>query len=297
MKIAFLIMAHAYPAALARLLRTLVAIDDAEIYVHVDRKSSGRLFAATRADFPRVRWLERRTRVQWGGFSQVEATLALMRTARAEQAYGRYVLLSGQDILIKPVAEVRAVLGGPCEFIRVDREVSLDQRSPLTDRVRYRWFHDRSKLLLPISGRLRNRRPLPAPLFQGSSWWALSGPAVNWLIARVDSEPGWAEYFRDVSCADEIFFHTLIKQSPFADSISHDFERCGAEKTPLPGYEHGCHYIDWLTPNVTLPKALDVDDLPALIASPALFARKVDERSGQRLELALNGPRPCGKPD
>jgi hypothetical protein len=49
------------------------------------------------------------------------------------------------------------------------------------------------------------------------------------------------------------------------------------------------HYIDWFTPNPTVPKVLDLTDLPAILQSRALFARKFDERSSSDLLDKLDG--------
>ncbi|MDP2107018.1 MAG: hypothetical protein Q8J76_13570, partial [Desulfobulbaceae bacterium] len=81
----------------------------------------------------------------------------------------------------------------------------------------------------------------------------------------------------------EIFFHSIVKHSPFAQSISHDFERAGKLAEFYALNDHGCHYIDWNAQQKVLPKILTSQDLGALRHSKALFARKFD--SIQSLEL------------
>jgi hypothetical protein len=47
--------------------------------------------------------------------------------------------------------------------------------------------------------------------------------------------------------------------------------------------EHGCHYTDWNSQGVVLPKVLDVSDTELLIRSTALFARKFEENKSTAL--------------
>jgi len=89
---------------------------------------------------------------------------------------------------------------------------------------------------------------------------------------------------RDYTCfhqwtfsSDEIFFHSIVKSSPFATNISHDFEQVSSFDNYFKLNEHGCNYVDWNAKNVTLPKVLDVEDFNDLVNSSCLFARTFDQ--------------------
>ena len=95
---------------------------------------------------------------------------------------------------------------------------------------------------------------------------------------------------RDYTCfhqwtfsSDEIFFHSIVKSSPFATNISHDFEQVSSFDNYFKLNEHGCNYVDWNAKNVTLPKVLDVEDFNDLVNSSCLFARKFDQSKSSGL--------------
>ncbi len=102
MKIRYLILAHKNPAQFARLISALET-PAAFFYVHIDRRACADDFRKSLADTKgRVHFLEERYYVNWGGFSTVLATLALMKECLQESLPDdRVVLLSGQDYPIK----------------------------------------------------------------------------------------------------------------------------------------------------------------------------------------------------
>ena len=93
---------------LARLVGALAG-QGAAFYVHIDRKVDPAPFAQALAAMRDVHFVEP-VRVNWMGFSIVEATLRLMRAAR-RQGYDRYSLLSGQDYPIRSNSSIADVLG------------------------------------------------------------------------------------------------------------------------------------------------------------------------------------------
>jgi hypothetical protein len=70
--------------------------------------------------------------------------------------------------------------------------------------------------------------------------------------------PDFVTFFRRVRVPDEIFFQTLVMNSPFRDRIT----------DPL-------RYIAW-DGDSDNPRILTMADLDALMASSSLFARKFD---------------------
>jgi hypothetical protein len=105
----------------------------------------------------------------------------------------------------------------------------------------------------------------------------------------LSSNHEYTSFFRHTLCPDEIFFHSVVKQSPFASRITHDFETASNQTDYFLSNEHGCHYIDWNAPSGTLPKVLDLQDLDEVLRCQCLFARKFDEqRSGARVAWLEN---------
>jgi hypothetical protein len=88
-------------------------------------------------------------------------------------------------------------------------------------------------------------------------------------VARfVESRPDVVDFFRHVDIPDEVFFQTVLMNSELAGSVVNDNLR----------------YIDWT--RGARPALLEARDLPALRASPKLFARKFDVcHDGEILDL------------
>jgi hypothetical protein len=85
-----------------------------------------------------------------------------------------------------------------------------------------------------------------------------------------------------VRIPDEVFFHTLVKHSPFAGAITQDYS-AGSYPDHV---HHGNHFIAWAGRRQRDGLTLDERDLDDLLASEALFARKFDEHgSGKLLDL------------
>jgi hypothetical protein len=84
-------------------------------------------------------------------------------------------------------------------------------------------------------------------------------------------------------CPDEIFFHSIVKHSPFAAHITHDFESVSDLDAFFSLNEHGCHYVDWTSRGVSLPRVLTEADFDALEGSEAYFARKFRNGASDRL--------------
>ena len=117
-------------------------------------------------------------------------------------------------------------------------------------------------------------------IYHGSQWWALTRACVRYILDHIDRNTDYMNFHAHTLCPDEIFFHSLVKNSPFAASITHDFKSAGDLSAFFARSEHGCHYVDWSKP---LPKVLNEADFDALVNSGAYFARKFREGSSDKL--------------
>jgi hypothetical protein len=240
MRIAYIVSAYKRPEQLARLVGHL-SRSSSTIAVHVDAKTSRRDFDAMVAGVhgvPGVHFLSRH-RCYWGGFGHVRASLkGIEHLVETGADFDYAVLLTGQDY---PHWQLPYAPWG--ERGGLDR---LDRRHLLGPRR--------------LHVRLPGRRSLPDGLapYGGSPYWALARPVVEWLHSYVHDRPDVVRFFEHVYIPDELFFQTTILSSEHAGAIVSDNLR----------------YIDWqATP---APKILTTDDLPALLSSRALFARKFD---------------------
>jgi hypothetical protein len=76
----------------------------------------------------------------------------------------------------------------------------------------------------------------------------------------VSKQAEFVRFFKYVDVPDELFFQTVIMNSPLCGSVVNDNLR----------------YIDWKDPNAASPAILTTSDLESLTRSSKLFARKFD---------------------
>ncbi len=302
-RIAYLILAHANPRHLARLIDRLMA-PEVWFYVHLDRKSDRAQFDAIR--HPRVVFCEQRVDCAWGDISLVEATLVLAREAlRSELAHEYFVLLSGACYPLQSpdyIADFLARHRGQ-EFIEVFGMPDALYGKPV-ERLRHYWIRKSA----PFKGlkwrlqRLLNRvivaRDYRASLdggepMAGSQWWALSHAALSYAVEQVRLRARFYAFCRHTDCPDEYVFQTILWNSPFRAAISHSLT-----------------YTRWLAGRGG-PENVDASDL-AWFAQPlvrdaasnncpnekreVLFARKFSDASTALLDQLdqLIAARPAG---
>lgn len=302
MKIAYLVLAHDQPSQLGRLVQELES-EDSFFFIHVDRKSEHAAFKRAVGHRARVTFLKGRNRVRvyWCGYSTVTAILNLLREAtRSGEDFDRYCLLSAADFPIKGRAHREEILASDTEFMRVDRKLEFTETDEFSLRVRAFHFFDepswnprtaRSRRIFELSKRVLHRLPWrrynKIPMYHGAAWWALTPGCVRHVLRFVDDNPAYAKFHRYTYAPDEIFFHSIIKASPFAKNIRHDFEAVTHAGEVHHSEEHGSHFIDWRTQSPDKPKVLDMSDFDRLLASKCLFARKFRDPRSNELALRL----------
>ncbi|MDL2354320.1 MAG: beta-1,6-N-acetylglucosaminyltransferase [Pseudomonadota bacterium] len=285
MRQVFLIHAHKDLAQLNALVGQLLD-DEFLIYVNLDAKAA--IDAA--AVHPGARQVRRRIAIHWGDFSQVEATLHSMRQIVAEAgAFDKLVFLSGQDAPLLPNRRLKQALTAlaGCELLDCVRVGAAGW--PCDER--YQYFHrDGAGALAQLACRAANRAMRLAGLergmvngwqaWGGSSWWTLSRACVAAIVAQVRDDPAIVRFFRSVSCADELFFQTLVMNSPF-----------GARVLP-----HNFRHIQWSAAGARNPKVLDAGDFEAIRAADAHFCRKLDGTASAALLPLLRALRESRAP-
>ena len=242
MTIAFIISAYAHPAQLVRLVRRLQSTRRTFL-IHVDRRTASSVFnemVSGVAGLDNVHFLTRHD-CHWGDFGHVRATLAgLDHLGATGVPYDYVALLTGQDYPLTPGVAAEARLG------------AAYGRS---------WMNYRP---LPVEGleaggyaRLPSR-VLPYGLhpYFGSGYWILHRTAIEYVRGFLARHPLYVPYFERVVVPDEMFFQTILLNSPLRDRIENDDLRL----------------ILW--PG---PKVLTMADTGRIGASTDLFARKFDD--------------------
>jgi hypothetical protein len=267
MKIAYIISAHKQPDLLLRLLDRL---NGAGVYffVHVDKRTDQRLFdqiVSGCAHLSNVHLLERHP-CYWGDFGHVQATLkGINEIFKRNTSFDYAILLTGQDYPIKTNEQIH-------EFFERNGEKSFMAHFSLPTRE---WSHGGLERVerwhVRLFGRhfmfpmrdgffIKRRIPMRFQLFGGSSYWCLSRECMEYLHRFIHENAKFVNFFKYADVPDEIFFQTILMNSPYASKIVNDDMR----------------YIEWKDPDAGSPSVLGAADFPKLADSEKLFARKFD---------------------
>lgn len=234
-RIAFLVLAHNDAPLLLRLCHHL---RDHAVFLHVDAKSH---------DFPidqfaalsNVTLIHPRLSVHWADYSMVDTTLSLLRTAvQQPESFSKYVLISGACYPVKPISQLAALFHSDHDHNYI-RFTAISPSTPhLWTLVSRHWrmapllsdsLMARLSFLRPLEKKARAvlnklssfhprdfQKELGLPIYFGSQWWAFSEPCARYVLDFVHNHPAFVHAFRFIYVPDELFFHTLVAQSPFA---------------------------------------------------------------------------------
>ena len=220
---------------------------DFAVFVHLDaRCDAGALSLPDRA-----RLIAPRREVFWGGWSMMEATVALIEAAGP--GYDRYVLLSGDSLPVRPPETLRARLRDPAqefiELLPVADDPSLAGADPAEAERRHGWVQPwrfqnqvewdhlllnprtraeaarhygiaqdradflRGEVAALVAPLLPPRRRLFASYWYGMQWWALTGATMR-ALAPLLRDAAVRDFFRHMQVPDEHMIQTLLGDRP-----------------------------------------------------------------------------------
>ena len=300
MQIAYLILAEKRPHHLRKLVKAL-STSNATFFIHVDKKSNNI------ADFTmhdkNVFFTKNRVPVYWGDFSMVQATLVLLRQAlNSDYDFDYFVLLSESDFPLRSSLYIENFLKNNHgkEFINFIHMSSKKAGKPISrlscykpqacryiTTLLYRMIKKGLSILKLDSILNRNYPKIFGNLipYAGSQWWALTQDASAYILDFVDNNKNIIKYFENTHIPDEMFFQTILGNSPFKSHIHRNFT-----------------FTDWATdaksPNtITMEHILYFESYPQVIRDDVygkgelLFARKFPDNSGKiisKIEKMIN---------
>lgn len=288
-EIAFLILAHTDPVQVGRLCRALDY--RARIFVHLDAKVDIYPFLAQPLP-DSVTFIEDRVRVSWAAYSQVEATLRLMRAALdCGHDFSHLVMLSGLDYLIKPMATLHEYFyrHSGHEFIRFvdatqthyrvyfDHYWFLEANPVLPRKLDRAIRHGFGRALRPFL-----RKPKPASIGKvcwGSAYWALTPECAGFILDFSARETAFVRWASSSFAVDEHFFHTIIGNSDYC-AASDGFFPYQGNKTYRMASLHQVHE--------SMRKIYTEVDFDELRNSNKFFVRKIVSGQSDRLVERLN---------
>lgn len=268
MKLAILLLAHKNPEQVKRLIKSLQH-PSIKIFLHADKKAGW-----NKTIFPsELTFVENNIRVYWGDFSPVQATLNGMKEIQQSQYnFDYFILLSAQDY---PIKSVDVLLN----FLETNKGKEFIEHTPVSKEgwndamSRYQYYHYRKnknktawffytilRTFMKLTG--LKRKP-PMPIWGGSQWFTITKEAFDYTLSYTEDHPDFISFMKKSNFTDELFFQTLLLNSPYRVNCVADNLR----------------YIDWDAQSgkkVSSPKILTLADYERLRQSPAFFARKFD---------------------
>ena len=316
---------HTRPAQIERLVRVITEGNPAAIVLVSHDDAGQELDVAKLEALGNVHVL-----FQWGNygdFSHVDRYFAAVDWLEANGIeYNWLENLSGQDYPLLPIAEIEDDLDttnfdgflqySPVFPERVPADADqgdVDYRlaPPFDAAMRYDYRHWRLgkatdtkyRLMYPLmvinllqpwirvsnsyaAVGVRRRHSVFGPGFHcygGSFFCTLRVECVRYIREWAKAHPEAVAFFRTVMAPEEVFFHSVLVNS-------------GKFKLTT-GYKR---YIDWSQQNYTHPKTLGIEDAPALLASDAHWARKLDLEKDAKIfdildQQVRRGPEAAGR--
>ena len=281
MRLAFAISAHRDLDLLNSLIKQILYNDNCFVFIHIDRKSTMPLNSIV--NDVRVRIIDERVSVEWGDFSHINAINTLFRIILADdKSYDYVTLLSGQDLLIKPVDVL-------IEFLENQTEIELYMdiaklpiegwthgggferialHYPKIFRQRYKKNHP-IHIIRAVYSRLykfnfvpKKKMPYSIEFWGRSAWFTVSTSLINESLKYINDNPWYDNFFKDSLIPDEIYHPTLFMNLANKNKIITD---------------NNFEYIDWNNPEKSersSPKTFVMSDISAIESSGKFFARK-----------------------
>ncbi|KAL7531217.1 hypothetical protein ACHAXR_007947 [Thalassiosira sp. AJA248-18] len=318
LQLLYVILTHDQPEATIRLMESVYVPDVTKFVIHVDGKEKSEstyerlaeyskemndkaINVDGKAEYIRIVPTEKRVRVNWGGYSMVEATLVALRTVFGLDYYDNHHGVQGGDAhdhafsfhkLIHiasttyPLAsntEIRDTLASyplDANFLHI----ILRPNNPTPSVWNYFVECDDALHRIYRIPALNFDRGNGVDIYTSSQWFIISREFAWYLAAPPEGSfvEKYLTYIQHVVVADEAFFGTVLRNTFFCATLHNDnflhlqFDRWENEadgardqrKCVMKNRDH-CGRS---------PTTMTVDYLPVLELSGDLFARKFDDQ-------------------
>ncbi|MBZ9689221.1 beta-1,6-N-acetylglucosaminyltransferase [Clostridium estertheticum] len=245
--------------------------------IHVDKKANIEDFYEYT---DKVHFMEERIDITWVSFSQIQATLLVLKEV-AKKTYDYVCLLSGDCLPLKNSDEISEFLikHKGKEFIGIQKKTDANE---LENNIKFEHsnlYLKRYKSVLE-SIKFKIQRHVGSPkinpgykslpsLYKGANWFCLGGELCNYILKYLQENSWYSAAFEKSFCGDEVFFQTIIMNSKYSDKIYNYNGGYDDNHIPL-------RYIDWNS-GPEYPKILAEEDfinIKAVENQDCIFARK-----------------------
>lgn len=278
---AYLVLAHEDVDMLNILTNRL--INTGYVYIHIDRNSSITIEQVVK--HPKVK-VTKQIKVNWGGFSIVEATRLLADQALSDGST-RLTLLSGVSYPIVSDAKLKEFAESSIEYVEAGEVDLANQTKAFRRRFtsRHFSFHLKQNLHGRIIRRISrefwallpkidfNNELGDIKLTLGSQWWSVTSGTYTKAMLLLEQYKNVLPYFKKIECGDESFFGTLFHHVTKFHTT------------------HGTTYVKWTGEGG--PKSIEFVDIERESQTGHFFfARKINSLNRQLLGVIVTALRP-----
>lgn len=264
--------------------------NDFTFYIHIDKKSKisqKAMDSLLRKE--NIQYISRQYTINWGALNHLLAILDVARHAFANSENEYFHLITGHDFPIKSPHDFSSFLSSNkqtnyMEYHKLPYEAwpegGLDRlsRYNLYDLIDGRT--GRKEILLKRFSKIQKLLGIKRRLYKGfpdqyggSTYWSLSRKAIDYIFTFMKNNPKYLKRFKYTFCAEEIFFQTILLNSPLKETI----------------INNNLRFILWETRNGNFPANLDATDYKSIQESDALFARKFEYPTSEQLLSLIKG--------
>lgn len=293
LKIAYICLCHIDPEFVARTAKTLRYKEDG-FFIHVDNKTDAGPFIAACDGLDNVHFVENRVDNFWGGYNSITATMWTIQLALSVDNYDRFILLQGQDYPLYSPMEIHDFFEkySEVEFCKA-KNISASQNKKDYMKCCGFWIKDieRNLFLRLVIGALHKFNSLGVkyrtavfkdrgktwPVYHGWAQFALTSDCIKYILDVYKNDQKYNRFMKHRFPPDEIYIHTIIHNSPFADRVSKKpiIQRSGKETLLNLTYFEYPVYVTVFT---------NKDDYLWLKKTGCLFVRKVNSSSCDLLD-------------
>jgi hypothetical protein len=262
--------------------------EDFSFYIHIDKKSKLPESEIKEISLNnKVAFFSRKYVTNWGGRNTLKSILLLTIEALRNPEIEYIHLISGGDFPARGSAYFTTYLNSNKgkEFLENFPMPTDKWEQGGMNRLHYYNLYDvfnakthrgwrAVQYALKIQKKTKFQRKispqLPA-LHGGSTWWTLSRNCLQYVMDFTLENPMLLNRLKHSFCSEEIYFQTIIMNSPFSDKV----------------INNNLRYIKWEYKNGSMPAILDEEDYEEVEKSNQLFARKIEYPVSMKLVTGL----------